>query len=265
MSTFDYLAGLANNLATLAATTITPSSEDTNFDADNVGVGWPAKPFKFNAAGADDTLDFNWGSAKTPTMLSIHGHNIDSGITSITVLSDDNASFTSPVTEATITFANLASPTHYVLMPSYTSHQYMRIKFNGTNGNPISIGEVGAGAKQQLGATVIGWAPINTMPQNRQPEGPTAQALATNLSDHPQRSGTVRLLCKSLADYREVQTELRVGTAFGEEPLICIPDPDDDIVLHARVKQDIRWERNGDLYTANVFLQEDPFSMALPA
>jgi len=232
---FDYIAGLAENFATLSTTTITASSEDANFDTDNVGIGWPAKPFKFSVAAADDTLDFDFGSAKVPTILSVHGHNIDSGITSISVLSDDNSSFTSPVTEATILFADLTSPTHFELMPSYTSHQYLRLKFNGTNGNPIEIGEIGIGVKKTLLAKMINWQLRDRMPQHRKTAGQVRQPIPTNLSTHPQRSGVIRFFAKSFAERNEVQTELRVGTAFGEEPLICIPDAADEIVLHCRV------------------------------
>jgi hypothetical protein len=265
MGVFNYLAGLSENFATLSTTTITASSEDSNFDADNVGTGWPAQPFRFNAAASGDTLSFDFGSAKTPTFVSIHGHNIDSGVTSIDILSDDNSGFSSPVTERNITFANLVSPTHFELLPSYTSHRYMRLLFNGTNtAAPIEIGEIGVGIKKTLTAKVIDFELKDDMPQHRKTGGSVVQPIPSNLSTHPQRSGVLRLFAKTFAARREIQDELRVGTSFGEEPLICVPDADDNIVLHARVPATISWERIGDLFFTNILLQEDPFSIKLP-
>ncbi len=261
---FDYLAGLAANLVTTA--TITASSEDANYDADNVGIGWPAQPFKFNAAALDDTLDFDFASVQQPTLVSVHGHNIDSGITSITVLSDDNSSFTSPVTEATIT--SPASPTFFNLIASPTSHRYWRLRFNGTNGSPIEIGEVVIGVLQRLtGTHLISWSYDEEMPQSRQTGKDVTQVFAVNLSDYQQRHVNLSFFAETYAERNEIR-DMLVDTKFGEEPLIIIPDPSDEIIIHGRVSKRITWERvpvsSGTAFRTSITVEEDPFWVALP-
>ena len=262
---FDYLAGTAANLVTGA--TITASSEDTNYDADNVGVGWPAKPFRFNAAAADDTLDFDFASAKQPTLVSLHGHNIDSGITSVTVLSDDNSSFTSPVTEDTIAFADISSPTVYTTIAAPTSHRYWRFKFNGTNGAAIEIGEAVMGVKSSLTrAQLIDWKIGIKRPQSRQTGAGVPQVFASNLSDFHQRTLSLSFVATDYDERDEIDA-LFTATAFGEQPFICVPDSGDSIVIHGRLPSEYEWERipgpSGGYHRTSFTVEEDPFTVGL--
>lgn len=263
---FDYISGLAENLVT-TATSITPSSENSNYDADNVGVGWPAQPFRFNTAAADDTLDFDLGSTKQPTFFSIHGHNIDSGITSITIISDTSSGFgASPTTVATIT--TYPVPTFFKLISSPTARRYWRFKFNGTNGNPIEIGEVVIGVKKSLTRTqLIKWKIQVRQPQIRVSGKGIPQDLVSNLSDFQQRTITLTFLAENYTEINQIRDELFVGTKWGEEPIICIPDSTDEIVIHGRVAQNYTVSRipgpSGGYHKINVVIKEDPFAFAL--
>lgn len=264
---FDYLAGLAANLATTATITTTQSTEDANYVAGNAGVGWPAQSFRFNAAVANNTLDFDLGSAKSPTMISVHGHNIDSGTSSITILSDSNSDYSTQTNEGTIT--SPATPTFFKLLSSPSSNRFWRLRFNGTNGNPIEIGEVGIGVHQSLTHTQLAdWEYVDDQPQTRQTGGNVPQDFASNLTDHPQRMVQLTLLAESYTERNEIRDNLFVNTKRGEEPLIFIPDADDEIVIHGRVPKRIPWKRspgpNGGYHRATFTIREDPFSIALP-
>jgi hypothetical protein len=260
---FLYLAGLSANLATSA--TLSASSVDASYPAANAGVGWPAQSFRFNAAAANDTLVADFASAKQPTLVSVHGHNLDSGVTSIQVQSDDNSGFTSPVTEATIT--SPASPTFYTTITSPTSHRYWRLRFVGTNGSPIEIGEVVFGVHSTLAATIDGLNTSDIQPQHRQSGSAVPQAAALNLTDYRQRRVRVGLRVFTFVQRDEVRDSLAVASKSGEEPVIVVPDSNDEIVIHGRIQSVLQWEKlpgPNEFFRTTLTIEEDPFSMAFP-
>ena len=264
---FDYLSGLAANLVTASGNVFSSSSEDANYRHENIAAGWPAKPFKFNAAAADDQITVDFGSAKSVSICGVHGHNIDSGVTAIQLRKSSDNFSGSDVLVATMT---KAFPTFFVTFGS-TSFRYWRLKFVGTNAAPIEVGEWVLGAKSTLtNAQLIvnPWAYNEIMPQNRQVGTNVPQAFANNLTTARQRSIEISFLAKSYAERDELR-DLFTDTKFGEEPLVCVPDPDDEIIIHGRLSGSLNWERigsgaTGGLHRTSFTVEEDPFSIALP-
>ena len=265
---FDYLAALAANLVTASANVFSSSSEDTNYPHENIGAGWPAKPFKFNAAAANDQITVDLGSEMSIDICGIHGHNIDAGVSAIQLRrSTDNFAGNDELVVA----MTKASPIFFATFAS-VSFRYYRLKFVGTNtGGPIEIGEWALGAKSTLtNAQLIvnPWAYDEIMPQSRQVGTNVPQVFANNLTTARQRKIEVAFLAKSYAERDELR-DLFTDTKFGEEPLICVPDPDDEIIIHGRMAGSFRWERigsgaTGGLHRTTFTVEEDPFSIALP-
>ena len=263
---FDYIADPAVNLVRTSGNVFSSSSEDTNYPHENIAAGWPAKPFKFNAAAADDQITVDFTSAKAVTFCSVHGHNIDSGISAIQLRKSSDNFGASDVLVATMT---KATPTFFTSFAS-TSFRYWRLKFVGTNTAspaPIAIGEWVLGVKSSLtNAQLIDWSYEEDMPQDRQSGGNIKQAFAVNLSDHRQRHVTLSFAAQSYAERDEILAML-TASQFGVEPIVFVPDPNDVIVIHGRMPKSIVWERLPGVtggHRTTFTIEEDPFSVTLP-
>ena len=259
----NYLAGLAANLVTVSGNVFSSSSQDTNYLRTNVGVGWPAQPFKFASAGVDDQITVDFTSLKSVDICSMHGHNLDAGITVELRGSTDNFS-SSDVLVATMT---KASPTFYDTFGS-ASIRYWRLKFVGTNSVPIEIGEWVLGARSTLDRPqLVSWSYEELMPQSRQSGANVPQVFAVNLSSLRQRVLDLSFLARTYAQ-RDNFRALLTDTKFGEEPLVIIPDSSDEIIIHGRMPASISWDRvpgpNGGYHRTSFTVEEDPFSVALP-
>lgn len=257
---FDYLAGLAANLVTVSGNVFSSSSEDTNYPHENIATGWPAQPFKFNAAAADDQITVDFGSEKSVDVCGVHGHNIDSGVTAIQLRKSSDNFSASDVLVATMT---KASPTFFTTFAS-TSFRYWRLKLVGTNASAIELGEWVLGAKSTLtNAQLIEWSYDEIMPQNRQGSGAVPQAIVANLATLRQRKLELSFLATSYSERDEIRAML-VDSAFGEQPLICIPDPNDEIIIHGRTPGKFTWDvLPGGLHRTSFAIEEDPFSLSL--
>jgi len=267
---FDYIADPAVNLVRTSGNVFSSSSEDTNYPHENIAAGWPAKPFKFNAAAADDQITVDFTSAKAVTFCSVHGHNIDSGISAIQLRkSSDNFSASDDLV-ATMT---KATPTFFTSFAS-TSFRYWRLKFVGTNTAspaPIAIGEWVLGVKATLSdPKLVSYSYEDIMPQSRQTGKDIPQVFAVNLADLRQRSCSLTFVAKSYAGRDELRDNLLVASKFGQEPLIFVPDANDSIVIHGRMPDSIKWKSrtgggtSGGLHETTFTIEEDPFSVTLP-
>lgn len=260
-----YLAGLAANLCTSA--TILSSSADTNYPKENAALGWPAKVWRASSAALDDWIGADLGSNQQPTFFSIHGHNLFAGIT-VKIQSATNAAFTTGlVTHATI--SSPASPSFYFVLPSApTARRYWRFLFEGTNGEPIEVGEMVMGvAKTLTRAQQIDWSFADIQPQIRSSGALVPQVRAENLTDHSQRRLNFTFLATSYAERNELRDEFLGASKRGAEPLIVIPDEDDEIVIHGRAPNRITWERlpgqSGGDHQTTIAIDEDPFKLSL--
>jgi hypothetical protein len=132
---FLYLAGSAANL--VAGKTLTSSSEDSRYPRENISDGFPNIPFRFATAAANDQITVDLGSSTQVTFCSVHGHNIDSGVTAIQLRkSSDNFS----ANDVLVVTMTKATPSFYDASFDQTE-RYWRLRFVGTNGDPLSIGE----------------------------------------------------------------------------------------------------------------------------
>jgi hypothetical protein len=129
------------NLLADPATTITPDNESTTHPKALLVDGNAGKPFRFLSDGTDRKVTFNLGSAKTAALMTLHGHNLGPGITSIELRhSTDNFSAND------VLYARIAPlykrAAMYAYVPGGISRQYWRVVFKGTNGSAIWIGEM---------------------------------------------------------------------------------------------------------------------------
>lgn len=265
--TLYYLSGLSANLAT-SATSVLRSSEDANYDADNVGTGWPAQPWRASTAAADDWVGFDFGATKQPTFFSLHGHNLDAGVTSIQIQSATNATFSTGL-NTVATVSTIATPTVFnIETSSPTARQYWRYKFVGTNGSAIEIGEAVIGVALSLTrAQLIEWSYREIRPQVRAASGGIPQQFAVNLSDHFQKQVTLDFVAQSYTERNEIRDTFIGASKNGAEPLIVIPDSSDEYCVHGRVVNELTWERipgpSGGYHRTSVTIDEDPFTLSL--
>jgi hypothetical protein len=257
MSVF-YLAGSAANL--IAGGTMSSSSENSKFPAENVHDTIPGIPFKFNAAAADDQITVDLGSSKQVTFCSVHGHNIDTGVTAIQLRkSSDNFSANDVLVKA----MTKATPSFYDASFDETE-RYWRLKFVGTNGDPISIGEWVLGVHSTLGVSVLqGDKPKLMRPQIRQ-RSPVGQLYAVNRTIGHQRTFPMEFIGTE-TEKDEVRDSILIAADWGVEPVVMVPDSNDEIVVHGRVPDMWEYRRMADfgsgVYSFGLDLEEDPFEM----
>lgn len=260
---FIYLVGSSNRIAA-STSTLSASSTASGYSADNFGNGKPGYPWIQSAAALDSTITVDLGSALANTFVSYHGHNLDSGVTSITLASDDNSGFTSATSRATPV---KASPSFYATFASF-SERYVRTTFNGTNGSAIWLGEWVLGTSSTLtNAQLAEWSIDYVMPQMRQTGELVPDVLATNLVDLHQRRLNLSFVAESFSERNEIDN-LFINSGFGAEPFICVPDTDDVIVIHGRLPNQYTWERipgpSGGYHRTSFAIDEDPFPIMLP-
>ena len=258
---FLYLPALAANLFTQASA-YSSSSEDSNYPVENVGDGITMKPFKFASAGTDDQVTIDLGSSQAATFVSVHGHNLDSGVTAVQLRkSTDNFS----ANDELVVALTVSSPTFFATFAS-TSSRYWRVVFVGTNGSPISIGELGLGLHTTL-ATGAGQIKITSLqmgavfPQSRQSGALLPQVRVASLTSLRQRVVTVGLRVFTFAQRDTVEGWLAT-TSGGVEPFICVPDDNDTVVVHGRLPDRITWQRAegaNQFQTTSLTIEEDPF------
>ncbi|UCD56792.1 MAG: hypothetical protein JSV16_13350 [Candidatus Hydrogenedentota bacterium] len=223
---FYYLSGLASNLLTASGVTFSGDADDSNYPHENAATGKPWEMMRFAAAGTDDYIHANRTSI-SPDFCSIHFHNIDSGITAIEL----RRGATGATLVATMT---KASPSFYATFSAVADTDW-RLKFVGTNASAIYIGEWVLGVKSTLakdpraGGLSIGYR----MPQRRV-SSPSGLVLAHNLSEH--RLRTLRMDFRLLSDSNltEHLDDMMGDCAWGEEPIVIVPDSGRNWVIHGR-------------------------------
>lgn len=268
--TLLYLAGLAaNHVAGSGASFASTPSADANFAASSVGNGNPGYPFKFSSAGTDDFWRVDFGAAKTFNYASVHGHNIDSGITSVN-LQGSSASATGYSNLATF---DVFSPTFFKTISSQ-SWRHVRLLFTGTNGNPIEIGEVVIGSAATGQTPLAGYQWRRVRPQSRQSGSLVSQVFASNLTTHKQRpvslnfAATGAYASTGLTNRDEIDSWFD-DSGFGVEPFVCVVDTNDPTsAIHGRLPSEYTWDRE-NVGSANYLdrtsftIEEDPFSIRL--
>jgi hypothetical protein len=232
--------------------TITVSSEDSNFAKANLYDGKPGRPFRFASAAADDMITIDFGAATQWNFVSIHGHNIDSGVTAIQARSSTDNFSGSDDLEITFTKRN---PAFYGQPAATVNRRYARIKFAGTNGSPIQAGELffGVTATPDKNPRVE----EEELERRRQIRNETSagEISVINLTDFPQREKgwIVRGLKSELDDLREAIWET---TNHGAEPLVIVPNDEEAEVLHGRLRNELGVNRLSRIGTSTNWLYE---------
>lgn len=264
---FLYLAGAAANLVTTASS-YSSTNENTNFPNEDIGSGFPNEPFIFNAAGANDTVTIDLGSSKSASMAGIHGHNLDSNVTTIELRKSTNNFSGNDVLVATFSLdANsvLFKPTAWVTFTS-TSSRYWRLEFTGTNASPIAIGEwsLGPSATLTQEQLIEDYSYKTDMPQTRNRGNPSPQVYVVTTSDLAQRTYSMAFQALTLAARDEVDQMFK-DSLYGEEQFVFIPDDSDGgrDVVHARLPQSYDWQHiptsDGAVFKTFITVEEDPF------
>lgn len=248
---FRYLAGSSANLIS-TATLSQSGTEDSNFPLSNLKQDFGWRMFRYSAAAADDTITADLGSAQAITFCSLHFHNLDSGITVELRRSTDNFA-ANDVLVATMT---KNSPTFFATFSS-VSFRYYRVKFVGTNSAAIYLGKWVIGAHSTLTRMQRnGWQWGLTMPQAQGPAG-----LRINQSLWEARSVELPFFYETVAQRDEIHNMLK-DSKWGEEPLVIVPDSEENIALYARapnaweIDRQIGGTGNG-LYEFSLSLTED--------
>lgn len=139
------------NLLADPATTTTPDNESTTHSKALLVDGNAGKPFRFLSDGTDRKITFDLGSARKADLLTIHGHNLTTGITAIELrYSTDNFAADNNLAAKIVPLYKRSSM--YVYVPGGFTKRYWRVVFIGTNGSAIWIGEMSLSSPLALAA-----------------------------------------------------------------------------------------------------------------
>lgn len=144
------------NLLAHAATTLSmeTGTANANFPLSFLKDGNQAKPFRAAADVTDLAIKANLGSAKLGELLTIHGHNLTTGITFIELryAAADNYAGSALLAKIVPLYKRSSM---YIWVPGGISRQWFWVVFKGTNGgSPIWIGEASLSSPLRLTAKV---------------------------------------------------------------------------------------------------------------
>jgi hypothetical protein len=127
----------------IANATITPSTEATGYEVENLYDGNPAKPWR--ATATTGNIVFNFGSAQSIEMAAIIHHNLTAAL-NVRLQGHTADSWGSPTLDQAFTIATYDSdgfPINPWLDLTGIAHsfQYWRLSFPSANGANIAIGE----------------------------------------------------------------------------------------------------------------------------
>ncbi len=214
--------------------TITPSSENALFPKENLYAGFPSRTFRFDAAAADDQITIDFGAAETPTIVSIHGHNIDSGVTAIQLrASTDNFSGSDDLVG---TFTK-RDPAFYLVCSG--SYRYWRIKFVGTNtGGPIEIGELFFADTATLSLDPRHHMEMTELRRQIRNRTRGGEMSVVNLSDFKEKD--VRFYFRgSFTELEDIRDSLWDATEHGANACVIVPNDSRPEVIFGHLRQEL--------------------------
>lgn len=126
------------------ASVITPSTEATGYEVENLYDGNPAKPWKMTATTGNVVFDF--GSATNIDLVAIVHHNLTAGL-EVRIQGNASDSWGSPTLNQTITIPAYDADSYPVnpwidLSALSNSFRYWRLVVVGTNSANVAIGEL---------------------------------------------------------------------------------------------------------------------------
>jgi hypothetical protein len=250
----------------LSSATVTTTSADSLFPKTNLYDGYPSRSFRFAAIAVDDNITIDLGAAATVDFGSLHGHNIDSGITAIELRSSSDNFASVDTLRATMTKRN---PAFYSQLAASVSRRYWRFKFVGTNGVPIEIGEAVLGLAGTLTRNPM--MPQEVFERRRQIRNITraGEISVVNLTNFPDRevSHTFRGNKTQMDDIRQ---NLWEGTEHGANPVTIVPNSSESEVMFGLLRQSMTQTRIGResnsgewLYEYELVHKELPFPITI--
>jgi len=264
-----FLAGSGFNLLS-SATLITPTSENTLFPKANLSDGDPGKPFRFNADAANVRITVDHGSAKNVNICAVFGHNLAAGITAVEFRSSTDNFAASDTLEATLTFTKVTLPdgTTKAVQPAFyakpsatVSRRYSQIRFVGTNGTPIEIGELVFGLTQAFGRGPNLPYSYETAFRQKRATTPAGRPFVTaNLSKY--RVNRVPIAVRgSESQIAALHDSIFSATEGGVSPTIYAPDDAKPQIYFGLVDDTLRMTKVfTDVFDADGSLTELPFS-----
>jgi hypothetical protein len=264
------VVGSTSEYAESTGTTITSTSADALFPLTNLVVRRPGRPFIFAAAAADDLITLDLGSALSVDFASLHGHNIDSGVTAIRLRSKATAFGVGPsdgTLQATFTKRD---PAFYARLGSPVSHQFWRFVFEGTNGNPIEVGEISLG---------LAGTPTTRMPRHerdmterrRQIRNRTrgGQLTVVNLTKFSEKEWDFTFR-GSFDDVEDLRDNLWAQSQHGGDPVVIVPDLARPEVSYGTLAEEFSVPRlyantnsSQELYDYSLTLEESAFGVTI--
>lgn len=253
---FLYLHAAANHLLS-GNPTFNASSEDSLFPWANLSDGRLWYEGRFDAAGADDYVEADFGyTSVTADFVSFHGLAADDGIGVELRRGSGGSTLVATLTrQETSFYAQFAS----------VADTLWRLRFTGTNSVPIrlckaALGEVSSLTRMQDAQ----WTVDRLMPQLRGP-GQTP----VNLADFDR--GVLSLAWRLLTqDQRAEVLALCRDSSYGEDPLVIVPDNADPLwSLWARSPNRVQIQAISHLasdtlggWTTSLVFEEDDFPEA---
>jgi len=250
----------------LDGSTMSSSAEDALFPRANLYDGFPSRPFKFAVAGLNQVIITNLGSAKSVDFCSIHGHNIDSGITAVQFRSSTDNFSSSNDLEATFT---VRTPAMYVRLSAPKSRRYWGLQFVGTNSVPVQIGEIVLGLADTL--TVEPRHEIETRERRAQIRNRTSagELSVVNLTDFATKE-LIMTFRGSYTALEDVRDSLWAATDHGADPCVIVPSDDRPEVHFGHFQGELPISRlfasataAKELYEYELTFQESAFAVAI--
>lgn len=197
---------------------------------------------------------------------SIHGHNLDAGVTAVQLRSKATA-FTASASDGTLEATMTKNmPSFFTNLGTAVSRQFWRFVFVGQNQLPIEIGEAVLG----VSATLTKQIHFSTQPAfgERMPgarhtlaSGETTQY---NLTQYPH--ATISVDFNSFkSDLDEVHDSLWVASSFGANPVVIVPDHTINRAYFGKLQLTFpmtRFANNLDRWSYGIDLEESPFPAA---
>lgn len=215
------VTGSWNMLSDPATTVTLDGGASTTHPAALMWDGNPGKPGRFLTDGTDRKVNIDFGSARKVTLLTIHYHNLTTGITAIELRASSDATFATDNNLIAKILPLYKRPAMYAYNTGGLTKRYWRVVFIGTNGSPIWIGEMTL--SQPTALTTRPLIPIEAehIENHVEYESGSGRGVAHEKTAWEKRH--VMLSFEDLLSCREEALDL-FWTARGRlHPLVCVP------------------------------------------
>lgn len=200
--------------------------------------------------------------------ISIHGHNLDCGISVDLRNSSDN--FAADDVAVKVDAAK-RDPSFYYHIPSVQSKRFVKVLFTGTNSTPIELGELVVGIARQL---------------LKEPRHDRESLQRSNQIRNTTRSGEVYIFKINRFPSQEVsfvfrgsytaledlRNNLWLAADEGASPVVIVPDDSRLEVIFGHLREDIsisriiaRTDADKEVYEYELFLKESSFGVSVAA